>query len=55
VIWDKFALLIFHIELGARNIPGKKSNDRPIFPNTAGSSEQSATGIPLLMTMGSGA
>lgn len=32
----------------------KKSNVRPMFPNTAGSSEQRATGTPLFSKIGNG-
>ena len=32
----------------------KKSKDRPMFPNTAGSSEHSATCTPWFMSAGSG-
>lgn len=32
----------------------KKSNDRPMLPNTAGSSEHKVTGTPWLMSAGKG-
>ncbi len=37
-----------------RALAWKKSKDRPMFPNTAGSSEHSATCTPWFMSAGSG-